>query len=575
MAKVTIVGAGLAGLTAGLRLAERGYQVTIFERDNFVGGKFRATKWQGTNRAVFHEHSYHMFLNWYHNFWRIADEIGVRKSFSPMTKVNFLSRNEFPRMKELVNFGSLASVWQNLFSGVLPVTDMFLYMYSVLDLLGTPMRQSQYQDLISVNAFASTKPYMTEAAAGMYDDYLAKTFAMASYESAAKTFQTFIEYGAYSPEPLYWALDGDCYNHFLRLLEEKILKLGVRIEFNREATGIAMNAEGNISSIIFRVLPERFNPTLSELSLHTAMAHSSLAADHPEAGSGEYEADSYEYTVDGPVILAVPHAALNTLFNPPLLNRDQRLGESTKLQSVAMASVHLHLNGKFARRLEQMKVKLPREPVIMVDSKYKLSFVVNSNIWPKTPDTYFNIVASDSRPLEPLSAPLEFTADKDWNDTVFGLSIDKPGTALDYILNEFRQFVPFKDDEIEEDLLQIDRNVGQELFINSVGSWQFRPDTRTKVKNLFLAGDFCRHFIDVVCLEGATVSGLLAAECVRQEVGVGAPITIERPKTFPYPVFWPMKVALAPYAAAAKLWSMVNGPDLYKICDEMIRRQDD
>ena len=46
MQEITIIGAGMAGLTAALRLAERGYKVTIFERDSFIGGKFRATKWE-------------------------------------------------------------------------------------------------------------------------------------------------------------------------------------------------------------------------------------------------------------------------------------------------------------------------------------------------------------------------------------------------------------------------------------------------------------------------------------------------------------------------------------------------
>jgi hypothetical protein len=31
---------------------------------------------------------------------------------------------------------------------------------------------------------------------------------------------------------------------------------------------------------------------------------------------------------------------------------------------------------------------------------------------------------------------------------------------------------------------------------------------------------------------------------------------IALPKRYPYPTFWPLKVALAPYAAAAKAWAV-------------------
>src|SRR5207244_3281498 len=112
------------------------------------------------------------------NFWEIANEIGAREKFKPMTSVKFLRKGRFPEMQELVNFGAPSAILQNLFSGVLPLTDMFLYMYSIVDLLSTPMpeKESRYHDLISINAFASTKPYSTELSVSMYDEYLAKTF---------------------------------------------------------------------------------------------------------------------------------------------------------------------------------------------------------------------------------------------------------------------------------------------------------------------------------------------------------------------------------------------------------------
>jgi heterodisulfide reductase subunit A-like polyferredoxin len=37
--KVLVVGGGLAGLSAALELADRGYQVTIKEKENRIGGK--------------------------------------------------------------------------------------------------------------------------------------------------------------------------------------------------------------------------------------------------------------------------------------------------------------------------------------------------------------------------------------------------------------------------------------------------------------------------------------------------------------------------------------------------------
>ncbi len=37
--KVAIAGAGLAGLAAGCALSEAGFQVTVFEKRPFVGGR--------------------------------------------------------------------------------------------------------------------------------------------------------------------------------------------------------------------------------------------------------------------------------------------------------------------------------------------------------------------------------------------------------------------------------------------------------------------------------------------------------------------------------------------------------
>jgi hypothetical protein len=323
--------------------------------------------------------------------------------------------------------------------------------------------------------------------------------------------------------------------------------MGVEFNFNRQATELSLDENGNISSVTFERCTN-FNPSLSEFTW-----------DQFRIDILKTDAEREEVQVDGSLILAIPHKALSGLLSAPVLNRSPHLGECEKLVSVPMASVHLHLNDKFSRRLRTMRTKLPPEPVVLVSSNYKLSFVSNSSLWHGSKETYLNIVASDSRPLGHLSAPVGFTSDEGWKQDGAKLSIESPVTALDHILHEFRHFVPFEDDEIDTELLEIDRNAGRELFINDVGSWKWRPEAKTKIKNLFLAGDFCKNTIDVVCLEGAVVSGLEAAEHVRRQHGIGAPIKVVAPKRYPYAAFWPYKLLLAPYAASAKVWSFCNG----------------
>lgn len=65
---VAVVGGGIAGLSAAANLAERGFKVTLFEKENFLAGKMGAwnfTNEQGENMQV--EHGFHAFFRQYHN----------------------------------------------------------------------------------------------------------------------------------------------------------------------------------------------------------------------------------------------------------------------------------------------------------------------------------------------------------------------------------------------------------------------------------------------------------------------------------------------------------------------------
>ena len=93
---VTVVGGGMAGLTAAYYLARNGCQVTLYEATDRVGGALSAVSYPingPTGDAVNFECSPHMFGDWYNNFFSLMQEIGVPKDkFEQAQSIHFLGR---------------------------------------------------------------------------------------------------------------------------------------------------------------------------------------------------------------------------------------------------------------------------------------------------------------------------------------------------------------------------------------------------------------------------------------------------------------------------------------------------
>jgi hypothetical protein len=124
-------------------------------------------------------------------------------------------------------------------------------------------------------------------------------------------------------------------------------------------------------------------------------------------------------------------------------------------------------------------------------------------------------------------------------------------------MDDLRRYLPFAKEDVERITFQSHAN--QPLFMNDVGGWAFRPKARTQLNNLYLAGDFCQTPIDLVSMEGAITSALMASESIRNDLGLVSPVEVLQPAVHPRWLLVAGQLALLPAAAIAKLWTLVSG----------------
>lgn len=532
MPQVTVIGAGIAGLAAALRLVERGFDVTLFEQDEFLGGKLGAHN-HGTYKTDYHEHAFHMYLNWYHNFWQIVDEIGIRRHFKAEPAVAYLRRDRQGvdgHLVEQTNVGAIGSALDNMFSGLHSPADMFLNAYSLVDLLGSSTWPLPNLSQTTVFDFFASRPYLTDGAMALHGQTLAKAFASPTHLTDAQAYRQFIGYGLYQPDPMMWLLRGNTQQCLFEPVERHLEKLAaarktvLRIEKLQRVDKLELGQDelgrSKITGLRVSTLPQ--SPTID-------------AGYDQEPQSARFEA------VSGDVILAVPPQALSRLLDAEMFKAAPALGNVRRLRSQPMASLDVY----FKKRLPN----IPSPITNCLDSPFRLAFLDTSQLWSegKPEVTSLNVTVSDYRVLACYTSPDELAAIKE------------------YFFSELHHYLEFvydpvgKDDDIDRERSHLQTNIGEELFTNEVGSWVFRPETTCQIPNLLIAGDYCKTFVNVVTIEGAVVSGLLAAEAVRKRAAVGDPIRIITPDAYPEPALAALKLVGMPYAYAAKGWSMLSG----------------
>ncbi len=384
---------------------------------------------------------------------------------------------------------------------------MVAYVYSLLDLVTATDKDPDELEILNRNSvigYMRTRHYMTDLAALLHQEALVKAFAVPSYETSVRSYRTFIRYFARNTGG--WILKGNTETRFWNKFREKLESYHGRS--GRPRFCLQTNKE------LMRV----------ELDPHAASLRIGRVQIRDAAGGLCWLKTKH-------LLLAVPYSVVATVVeqDAKLRRHLPELLSLRKLRSRQMASLDLYFHTPLRG--------IPREHVTLIDdrefraagshadrrtlhaktgdiaSRFGLSFVDNYQAWhaggvPK--QTWLNVVSAD---FDELAG---------WPNE---------NEACDAIIRELHYYLAFKSADIDKHRLNFRSNKDSPLFMNTVGSWQFRPETRSdpqytndwahsKVKNLYLAGDYCRSKIDLVCLEGAVVTGISAARAIAKQYGL-------------------------------------------------------
>jgi hypothetical protein len=529
--RVAVAGGGISGMAAALRLAQRGYQVTLYEEKPWLGGNLASHRDPAS--GTYHDVYPHMFSNFYANFWNIVEqELGLKRSLDADT--DFEARESFVFLDQaegytaLRNASDLKTLWQDMVSGAgeLGPLDLYLYLYSMLDLLAHRFHVRGLLGL-SLNGYLRSRPCVTEPVAAMHDAIVMFIWSIHAAGTSAASYQNFYRHTFGNVRPLLWLLRGSLQRKIIEPLERRLVQLGVKVRKQASVQRVVL-AGARVAAIDVR------------RAEFDADAHCVRLTDKP------LRADPFDH-----MVLAVPPKALGHLAD----NGGGTRGGSSARRLTALMPKLAHA-GK----------RLPAEPIAVLDVYFKrrLSGIPKENIAVTDSDCYFSII--DISQLWPEIEKLGVTALTLAASDYWALPSDDDTENAHHMICELARYVkgfePGRrwgdpDCDIDWSRSRFRSNKDDVIFVNQVGSWEYRPETHDgKIDNLFFAGDFCRNRVDMATVEAAVTSGVNAAAALQAVApnGQGDKIEVLVPPMVPDAALAALKLLLMPSAYLAKAW---------------------
>jgi uncharacterized protein with NAD-binding domain and iron-sulfur cluster len=500
--RVAILGGGVAGMTVAHELIERGFEVVVFEANALPGGKARSfpVTQPGTcgRKPLPAEHGFRFFPGFYRHLPNTMERIPFGAGSNVAQNLIAASRTMLARI------GSDAVFITNHFPQTLPeLVEAFLLPFEFYRAFGIPEHE--------IHFFACRLlTLLTSCTERRYDEWERKGWwQFLDADNKSLPFQKYLAAGlckslvAVQPHEMSTRSGGYILLQFL-------------FDFAKPGIQVDRVLNGPTSDVWidpwFNYLRARGVDYRTSARVEAIDCDGRLITGVQVVGSGGIRSrETADYYV-----AAVPFEAMVKLTTPTLLKAEPRLAGLASLKSAWMTGLMFYL---------KRDVPVVNGHINFVDSSWSLTGISQPQFWPG-----LDLAGYDAGEVHGIIS----TIISDWETP--GLLYHKPASqcTLEEIKSEVWEQMKrhlndndqlLKDEDLHLAYLDpaiifaggIPKENRERLLVNTVSSWNLRPEATTSIENFFLASDYVRTFTDMATMESANeagrraVNGLLAA----------------------------------------------------------------
>ena len=518
--KVAVLGAGVAGLTAAHELADRGFEVHVYERREIPGGKARSFR---TCDGLPAEHGFRFFPGFYRHLDDTMKRIPypgepkkvVLGNLKETSDTQVLQENAKP-IDLPANLWRFDTVWlRNLrLGGPHIFTANTGLSRHDLGFLGDRLR-----DLLNACTERRFAVYEQKAwwdfsdAVHRSDQYKKMVRAMTRSLVAARAEELSVRTGGYILLQLQLAalaegheprvLNGPTSTVWIEPWRSYLESRGVRFHFRR---------------------------TVEEIHCINGRIREVIVSDD----------NNVEFLVRARwYVAALPAEIMQCLVTPAIARAEPGLANLGKLQLRWMNGVMLYL-----------REDVPMVPghTIYVDSPWALTSISQRQFWDRP----------ELGTVKGVNVSGVLSVDvSNWESN--GVIYNKPARCctkpeiVHEVLTQIRQHLAntdhplalddrnILDSFVDEDIQMPNDGVEtvnlEPLLINTAGSWANRPEAVTKIENLFLAADYVRTYTDLATMEGANEAARRAVNGILDRSHSAGPRCSVWPLSYPGGLF--------------------------------------